>query len=352
MTAERAARLLVFSLILGVPVGVMVARWAGTARSPGSTIEIHGRMPENGGWAPNTLVIPVGETLHLRLASDDVMHSFAVGQMDVPPVDLYPGEVAETTITFNRPGKYVFYCTRWCGPNHWRMRGTIEVEGTADTADVDAPPIYLSLNLELDVPHPATAVPDRIPSARRGAALEIVIPDRYLSNEYYRTHSPSDSWHALRAESTLRHLSDSEVWDLVARVWEWSTTPTALDEGKRLYAINCAACHGESGAGDGVMARAFGLATPRDSQYRIESPVAFTDPTTMLGASPALLQGKVMRGGMGTGMPNWGPIFSEPQVWAIIDYLWSFQFEGHGVPGSPQQPPVRSGRNFISLGSP
>jgi mono/diheme cytochrome c family protein len=46
----------------------------------------------------------------------------------------------------------------------------------------------------------------------------------------------------------------------------------------------------------------------------------------LLGASPALLQGKVLRGGMGTGMPYWGPIFTDRQTWALVDYLWTFQF--------------------------
>jgi mono/diheme cytochrome c family protein len=47
----------------------------------------------------------------------------------------------------------------------------------------------------------------------------------------------------------------------------------------------------------------------------------------MLGASPALLQGKILRGGMGTGMPMWGSIFTEEQIWDLIAYIYSFQFE-------------------------
>ncbi len=46
----------------------------------------------------------------------------------------------------------------------------------------------------------------------------------------------------------------------------------------------------------------------------------------MLGASPALLQGKILRGGMGTGMPNWGPIFDEQQIWDLDAYLYTYQF--------------------------
>ncbi len=56
-------------------------------------------------------------------------------------------------------------------------------------------------------------------------------------------------------------------------------------------------------------------------------PADFTDPATMLSASPARLQGKILRGGMGTGMPYWGPIFTEDQTWDLVDYLWAFQFD-------------------------
>ena len=86
-------------------------------------------MPEQGGWLPGELSATVGEPLRLRLTSEDVTHSFAIGQSQAPPVDIFPGEVSEVILTFERPGKYTYYCTRWCGANHWRMRGTIEVSG-------------------------------------------------------------------------------------------------------------------------------------------------------------------------------------------------------------------------------
>ena len=56
------------------------------------------------------------------------------------------------------------------------------------------------------------------------------------------------------------------------------------------------------------------------------APTDFTDAVHMLSLSPARLQGKIIRGGMGTGMPFWGPIFTESQTWALADFLWSFQF--------------------------
>ena len=57
------------------------------------------------------------------------------------------------------------------------------------------------------------------------------------------------------------------------------------------------------------------------------APSDFTDAEHLLGASPAVLHGKIVRGGMGTGMPYWGPIFTDQQVWDLVAYLWTFQFD-------------------------
>jgi hypothetical protein len=56
------------------------------------------------------------------------------------------------------------------------------------------------------------------------------------------------------------------------------------------------------------------------------APRDFTDAQQMLGVSSALLQGKIIRGGMGTGMPYWGTVFTDEEIEALIDYIWKFQF--------------------------
>ena len=121
---------------------------------------------------------------------------------------------------------------------------------------------------------------------------------------------------------------------MVASIWKANTTPESLANGKKLFAQNCAACHGEKGAGDGVFADDIAEAGEASMQtmagadtMTMQTPANFTDPKRMLGASPALLQGKILRGGMGTGMPMWGSIFTEQQIWDLVDYLYSFQFE-------------------------
>jgi mono/diheme cytochrome c family protein len=146
------------------------------------------------------------------------------------------------------------------------------------------------------------------------------------------SNTPIDFWSALRSEPTLNLLSDQQLWDLVAWTWQNNTTPEELALGKELYTANCAACHGENGAGNGVFAAELsaGSSSGDDSQTmgeRTQQPADFTNAEKMLSASPAHLQGKIIRGGMGTGMPYWGPIFTEEQTWALVAYLWKFQFK-------------------------
>ena len=293
---------------------------------------IHARMADTGGWSPDVIQAEVGEPLDLRFTSDDVVHGFAVGQMDMASVTIEPGKVTDATLTFDKPGIYIFFCTRWCGVNHWRMRGTIEVNGPEPIMEI-APeiPLYVTLGIDIDAPHESPVIPDIQPSAARGekvaASLDI---SEITGPEFYRMNSPYQAFEAL-AETKL---SDAKKWDLVAYVWQARSTPAALADAKELYAQNCAACHGENGAGDGVFAddlAASGDASMQTMSGSMESmqqsPADFTDPKRMLGASPVLLEGKILRGGMGTGMPMWGSIFTEEQIRDLVSYLYSFQFD-------------------------
>jgi mono/diheme cytochrome c family protein/plastocyanin len=327
MRIEWIARSVILVLVAAA-ITIPVVAWQ--ARSRG--VVIHARMAETGGWTPESLTAEVGQPLHLRLTSDDVMHSFAIGQSDQPAVDVIPGEITEVTLVFDEPGKYTFYCTRWCSVNHWRMRGTIEVTGPVTAAAPVKPPLYVTLGLDIDAEHHAEVLPEQVPSAWGGAQLGVEIPSKYIIQEFYRSTSPIDLWQALRGESSLSPLTDQNLWDLVALAWQSNTTPEELIVGQQLYATNCAACHGETGAGDGVFAE--DLDQPKTGEHAdmqagemTARPTDFTDAEHMLAASPARLQGKVLRGGMGTGMPYWGPIFTEEQTWALVAYLWTFQFE-------------------------
>ena len=291
---------------------------------------IHVSMAEDGGWNPGTLKAEVGKPMELHLTSDDVVHGFAVGQMDMESVDVLPGKVTDLTLTFDKPGSYTFYCTRWCGLNHWRMRGTIEVSGPTSNVETPSVPLYVTLGIDIDVPHEAPIVPSERPSAINDQQTASSFDISSLSSTgFYRAHSPYQVFDELHSTA----LSNPGKWDVVAAVWQANTSRESLANGKKLYTQNCAACHGENGAGDGVFADDIAAAgeasmqTMAGSNMIMQTPANFTDPARMLGASPALLQGKILRGGMGTGMPMWGSIFTEEQIWDLIAYIYSFQFE-------------------------
>lgn len=328
--SEFISRILIIAGII-LAVGAPLYFWK-------STPLVHAQVAENGGWNPNVIQAEVGKPLNLKLTSDDVVHGFAVAQMEMESVDVLPGKVTDVNLIFDQPGIYTFYCTRWCGLNHWRMRGSIEVSGSPSDPEPAPVPMYVSLNLDIDAPHDAPTVPSQTPSANRGESLATQLPltnyrEASLWNQsldYYRANSPYQVFDELNNTS----LTESQRWDVVAYLWRSNTTPESLANGEKLYAQNCAACHGENGAGDGVFADDLKAAGESSAQtmagaqnMTAQPPANFTDSTRMLGASPALLQGKILRGGMGTGMPMWGSIFTEEQIWDLIAYLYSFQFE-------------------------
>ncbi len=178
-------------------------------------------------------------------------------------VDVLPGKVTEITLAFDKPGTYTFYCTRGCGNNYSGMIGTIEVTGLASHSPVSAsPPLYVTLGLDLDIPHNSPVLPTGRPSSLVGQSYEVPIfpilqPSNlpiYQSPEYYRSHSPYATWQFLRANPSLSQRDDQQIWAMVAYIWQSNTTPTALVAGSKRFAQDCAACHGETAAGNGVYA--------------------------------------------------------------------------------------------------
>lgn len=170
--------------------------------------------------------------------------------------------------------------------------------------------------LDIDAPHEAEFYPMAPPSSARGQALaaQIALPE--VGD--LRRQSPVAVHQAIRRETPAGLLSEEEIWDLVAYLWSGTTSPEKLELGARLYAKNCVGCHGETGRGDGP-----------GSRTQEHGPTDFTAAKTMAGGTSEIYYAKTRRGGMGTGMPYYGTIFTEEETWSIVDYLWTFLFEGY-----------------------
>ncbi len=333
MKQETLARLVLVLLIIAAIATPLAVRWIQASGVSGPTIELHARLPESGGWSSDAIHATVGQPLHLRLTSDDVLHGFAIGQKNWPALDIKPGEVVETSLLFDQPGRYTFYCTRWCGPDHWRMRGVIEVtdpKSNTTRLPTSEPPLFQKLGFDIDAmpildpqAEQSLAQLTGLPSAERGAALHVEWPAELRQRDWLRTHTPAETFSFLRDDKANSNLSDAQIWDVVALAWRSATTDAILARGAQLFTRDCVACHGEQGRGDGPAGRDLpGLEKMMPEAKR--GPADFTNLQRMAGLSDAHLQGKLLRGGMGTGMPEFGSLYTDDEQWAVIAFVRGF----------------------------
>lgn len=319
---------IVLLVIVAFPASIFGYQAWRTSSSGVETVVMAARTPEQGGFSPNRLTLRAGETVRLRINSADVVHGLTIPGMNVNIDEIYPGKVVEIDVTPDKPGRYAFACTRWCGVDHWRMRGVIEVTGDEPlSAATVEPPLFQQLGIDLDaMRHAAQATPAASPSSSAGAALHAPLLPDLADQTQRRARSPADAFDSLRADSANTGLSDDDVWNLVAWAWLKDVGPVALARAGTLYARDCAACHGIDGQGNGPAGLNLPGMTKMDPTMP-RGPADFTDPAHMLAASDALLQGKLLRGGMGTGMPEFGSLYTDEELWALVAYLRTFLFD-------------------------
>ncbi|HWU38175.1 MAG TPA: c-type cytochrome [Candidatus Acidoferrum sp.] len=343
---ERLARLIGVVLLVGSLLGILVA-WLAKSKASGGAIELVARQPSAGGWSRDRIVVNRGERVRLRIRSEDVVHGFAIGRLGVDVGPIEPGKTTIVEFVADQAGEFTFYCTTWCDPNHPRMRGTLEVRDAGEISRIPSASAQDVVLRDLDMPRDAGAIPFAPPSATRGAALyaercaachgergqgttrELAISKQ----ELFQDVSPVDMFRMLRGDVVAslrgdqrskthaefaRGWSDQDRWDGVAYLWSLGTTLDRLDLGRRLFSKNCAACHGERGTGDGP-----------GGKYQPKKPADFTDARRMLAGTRNIYTAKIRRGGMGTGMPYWGNIFTEKELSALVDYLWTFFQRGY-----------------------
>lgn len=72
----------------------------------------------------NELRIPTGESVVLRLKSEDVIHSFYLPNFRLKQ-DIVPGMRQHVWFRTDEPGRYDIVCTELCGWGHYKMRGQV-----------------------------------------------------------------------------------------------------------------------------------------------------------------------------------------------------------------------------------
>jgi cytochrome c oxidase subunit II len=109
--------LLAFSLVMQVANVSM-------AQETDNTIEIHAHRFS---FTPAEITLKKGETVKLRLISDDVAHSLVVPglKINAPMVKSHPTEI---TVTPDSTGDFKGQCGKFCGSGHGSMLFTVHVK--------------------------------------------------------------------------------------------------------------------------------------------------------------------------------------------------------------------------------
>ena len=129
---------LVISLVWTIRVLAHVSR---APTPPALTIEVSGQQwwwkaryldadPSRIVTTANEIHIPVGSPVRVRLVGVDVIHSFWVPAL-AGKTDVVPGQVNETWLEADRPGRYRGQCTEYCGVQHAHMAFDVVAEPPA-----------------------------------------------------------------------------------------------------------------------------------------------------------------------------------------------------------------------------
>ena len=72
-------------------------------------------------FTPDQITLKKGETVTLRLISQDVTHGFFLRPLKVDE-DIEPGKTTEVIVTPQVTGTFTTVCDHFCGANHGNMK--------------------------------------------------------------------------------------------------------------------------------------------------------------------------------------------------------------------------------------
>lgn len=125
-------------------------------------------------------------------------------------------------------------------------------------------------------------------------------------------------------------LTDEQIWDAVAYAFTLSTSENEILRGEVIWEQECAACHGDRGAGDGPQALADNL------QIADMGDLA-------LSAGQSLEDGYAVTAAGHEAMPAFQDKLSEAELWAVLNYARTFSYKPLVAPAVPAGPGRLSG---------
>lgn len=78
-------------------------------------------------FTPNHITLKKGETVTLRLTSEDRIHGFYLKPLNIDEI-IEPGKTTDVTVTPTETGTFTIICDHFCGAGHGNMNMTVTVE--------------------------------------------------------------------------------------------------------------------------------------------------------------------------------------------------------------------------------
>ena len=170
-----------------------------------------------------------------------------------------------------------------------------------------------------------------------------------VSTSFPRPRSPGNYQNAAIPEVSRL---DSAATDALEDPYAAETNH--IESGKKLFAINCAPCHGQEGAG-------YGPVTTNDAEKGIRrfpmvAPMLSGNSSRVKTLSDGYLYLTIRNGGngsagatrekssveaaIGAGMPAYGPLLTDAERWSVVAYLRTLPNTAREVPTALETPPL------------
>lgn len=122
MFRSKLARISAAALCLSA-----VAALSGTNSAHAGDLPVVEITAKRFAFSPDRITLKKGETVKLRIHSEDVTHGFFLRPLKLDE-EIPAGQTIEVTVTPEMAGTFMTICDHFCGANHGNMNMTIVVE--------------------------------------------------------------------------------------------------------------------------------------------------------------------------------------------------------------------------------
>jgi cytochrome c oxidase subunit 2 len=183
------------------------------------------RYPEFNLTTANELHVPVNRTVHLKMGSADVLHSFWVPQF-AGKRDVFPNRETRLWFIAEQPGNYPAQCAEFCGIQHGKMAYRVIA---AEPAEFDAW-VAKMRSFAAAPPAPAPASRDTVRTTSAGAMVQGAQDPATAEGQKLFLAKGCAGCHSLVALNAPKGMLGPNLANIGARTWIAAGTLPNTDE--------------------------------------------------------------------------------------------------------------------------